>query len=312
MRVLFLGTPEFAVPTLEALLESHHDVVGVITRPDRRRQRRGRPSLSPVGQAVADIGLPIFRPERVNTDSVYKDVEALRLDVAVVVAFGQILSAAFLQLPRHGCINLHASLLPLWRGAAPIQWSVARGDAETGVTTMQMDEGMDTGDILLQTVTPIAPGETASELAVRLSSIGGPLMVETLERLASGSLEPRSQENHLATRAPLLRKENGQIDWAETPASIVNLVRGMQPWPIAHTFLGDQAVRVFRALPVETPEAPRDAAPGTVVGLDGDHLVVAAGDGLVGIAELQLPSRKRMTGREAINGRALEIGSRLS
>ena len=312
MRVLFLGTPEFAVPTLKELLESHHEVVGAVTRPDRRRERRGRPSPSPVCKVVAETGLPLLQPERVNMAAVYDDVRALRPDVAVVVAFGQLLSRPFLALPSHGCVNLHASLLPRWRGAAPIQWSVTHGDTETGLTTMQMDAGMDTGDILLQIATSIGPDETASQLAARLAALGGSLMVETLDGLAAGSLEPRPQEDRLATYARLLRKENGRIQWTDDPVTIVNLVRGIQPWPIAHTLLGDQAVRVFRALPLETPAVTNDVAPGTIVGLEGDQLVVATGAGPVGVCELQLPSRKRMTGREAINGRALRVGSRLS
>jgi methionyl-tRNA formyltransferase len=309
VRVLFLGTPAFAVPTLLDLLAGSHQVAGVITRPDRRRGRGGRPGPSPVRRAILDQDLPVLQPERVNTRTVYEQVEELGPDVAVVVAFGSLLSTRFLAIPRLGCINLHASLLPRYRGAAPIQWSVARGDAETGLTTMQMDAGMDTGDILLQRTVPIGPEETAAELAERLARLGGPLMLETLDGLEAGTLKARSQPAEGASRAPLLRKEDGRIDWTRGAVEIVNLVRGMQPWPVAHTLLGDIPLRLFRA--AVAPAAEGGAAPGIVGGLDGDALVVGCGDGQVAVRELQFPNRRRMTGREAVNGRALRPGDRL-
>lgn len=309
MRVLFLGTPSFAVPTLQHLIDSHHEVVGVMTRPDRRRGRRGRPTPAPVIEILPDDSLPVLQPERVNEAATYAKVRELRPDVAVVVAFGSILSTQFLALPPHGCVNLHASLLPHLRGAAPIQWAVARGDEEIGLTTMQMDAGMDTGDILLQERTPIGPKENAQELAQRLAPLGGPLMLRTLDGLQQGTLEARPQPSEGASRAPLLRKEDGRIDWSLGGQRIVNLVRGMQPWPVAHSGLGDSLLRILRvsAQPGDAPQAE----PGTVCGLEGEALLVRCGDGLLHVHELQPPSRRRMSGREALNGRALQLGDRL-
>jgi len=309
MRVLFLGTPAFAVPTLQHLIGSHHDVVGVMTRPDRRRGRRGRPTPAPVIESLPDGSLPVLQPERVNDAATYAQVRELRPDVAVVVAFGCILSSEFLALPPHGCVNLHASLLPHLRGAAPIQWAVARGNDVTGLTVMQMDAGMDTGDILLQESTPIGPQENALELALRLAPMGGPLMVRALDGLQAGTLEARPQPEQGASRAPLLCKEDGRIDWSLEGQAIVNQVRGMQPWPVAHTGLDDSLLRIFRAS-AQPGDAP-DTEKGTICGLQGDALLVRCGDGLVQVDELQPSSRRRMSGREALNGRALQHGDRL-
>lgn len=309
MRVLFLGTPVFAVPTLQQLMDSHHDVVGVMTRPDRRRGRRGRPTPAPVVEVLPHGCMPVLQPEHVNDPAVYAQVRTLRPDVVVVVAFGKLLSREFLTLPPHGCVNLHASLLPRLRGAAPIQWAVARGDQVTGLTAMQMDAGMDTGDILLQERLPIEPQENASELALRLAPLGGPLMVRTLDGLERGTLEARPQLSEEASRAPLLCKEDGRIDWSLGGQQIVNLIRGMQPWPVAHTGLEDSLLRLFRASaqPGHAPEVES----GTVCGLQGDALLVRCGDGMVQVHDLQLSSRRRMSGREVLNGRALRHGHRL-
>jgi methionyl-tRNA formyltransferase len=310
VRILFLGTPLFAVPTLQSLLESRHEVVGVMTRPDRRRERRGRPAPAPVAVAVEGRAIPLLQPEKVNVADTYDQVRALGVDVAVVVAFGRLLSTRFLDLPRHGCVNLHASLLPRLRGAAPIQWALARGDQETGLTSMQMDAGLDTGAILLQERTPIEPEENAVELAERLASMGGELMTRTLDGLAAGTLALRPQPEEGVTHAPLLRREDGRIDWSREGRHIVNQVRGMQPWPVAHTGLGDGWLRIFQA--TFRAGAPDGTVPGTVCGVDGENLLVRCGDGLVCIRRLQPPSRRRMSGREAANGRVVEPGQRLA
>jgi methionyl-tRNA formyltransferase len=310
VRVLFLGTPQFAVPTLQSLLDSDHDVVGVMTRPERRRERGGRPAPSPVAHLAQARSVPVLQPEKVNRSDTYEQVRALRPDVAVVVAFGRLLSTTFLQLPPYGCVNLHASLLPRLRGAAPIQWAVARGDRQTGLTTMQMDAGMDTGDILLQLRVPIEPEESAADLSTRLAHLGGDLVTRTLDGLAAGEIEPRPQPQEGVTMAPLLRKEDGRIRWEDSGAEIVQRVRGMQPWPVAHASLRDTTVRIFRARWCDAAPGPEPA--GTVCGVEGEELLVRCGDGLVCVQELQLPSRRRMSGREAVTGRAVQPGDRLT
>jgi methionyl-tRNA formyltransferase len=309
VNVLFLGTPGFATPSLEAILDSRHLVQAVLTPPDRPRGRSGTPRPCAVKGVALAHGIPVMQPGRVNDPATYGVVRELSPDVAVVVAFGRILSGRFLELPRHGCLNVHASLLPAYRGAAPIQWALVHGEVETGVTTMQLDEGMDTGDILLQRRTTIDPGETAVELAARLARLGAALIVETLDQLEEGTLEPTPQPAVGVSRAPLLRPEDGRIEWDRDAATIVNLVRGLQPWPLARTRAGAGPMRVFRALPAEGREA---AAPGTVLGPEGDGARVACGaGGAVALLEIQPASRRRMSGREALNGRMLRAGELL-
>ena len=311
MKVLFLGTPSFSLPTLQSLLDGKHDVVAVLTRRDRPRGRSGRPQPPPVKEEALRAGVPVLQPQRVNGARTYAAVRDLAPDVAVVVAFGRLLSPEFLALPPHGCINVHASLLPAYRGAAPIQWAVARGEAETGVSVMQMDEGLDTGDILLQRATPIAPEESAEALGGRLAVMGGVLLLETLEELAAGSLRRRPQIEAEASLAPLLRREDARIDWRRHAAEIGHLVRGMQPWPVAHARAGERWLRVFGASPAAAGEAR--AVPGTIVGARDDAALVACGGGsLLALRLVQPESRRRMTGREAINGRALSVGDVLA
>jgi len=310
VRVLFLGTPDFALPTLHSLIDSPHTVVGVFTNPDRPRGRSGTAVASPVKREATRHGLPVFQPARFNVEETYRTARELRPDVAVVVAYGCLLSASFLEIPTHGCINLHASLLPAYRGAAPIQWAVARGETRTGLTTMRLDEGMDTGDILLQEVVEMRPDESAAELAGRLAPLGGPLMVKTLAGLASGTLRPRPQPDQGVSRAPLLRREDGRIDWTWPAARVTDLVRGMQPWPVARTRAGDGWLRLFRAGVADSPGAV--PPPGTVIGPQEDAVLIACGEGTVLAAlEVQPDSRRRMSGREALNGRALHAGDRL-
>jgi methionyl-tRNA formyltransferase len=307
VRVLFLGTPSFAVPTLEALLEGDHEVLAVLTRPDRPRGRGGRLAPSPVKLAALRHGLPVLQPRQVNGERALAAVRALAPDVAVIVAFGRILSPDFLSLPARGCVNLHGSLLPAYRGAAPIQWAVARGETRTGLTTMRLDAGLDTGDILLQRGVEIGDDENAADLADRMARLGAPLVVETLDGLARGSVIPRPQPREGVSRAPLLRREDGRIDWRRDAPAIALQVRGMQPWPVAHARRGEAWLRLFRASPAGP--APAGEAPGTVVGPRGDAALVVCGGGtLLALREVQPDSRRRMSGREALNGRVLRPG----
>ena len=308
MRILFLGTPDFAIPTLRALHESPHRIVGLITRPDRSRGRKGSGGPSPVQQFADQVGIPVLPPEPVNSASTYGRVRDLGPEIAVVVAFGSIVSVDFLALPSRGCVNLHASLLPRHRGAAPIQWSVARGDAETGVTTMQMDRGLDTGPVLLQRRVAIPPEWSAVELAARLSQEGADLVLETLDGLASGTVMPRPQSDQGVSLAPRLTREDGRIDWSWDAQRVVNLVRGMQPWPVAWTQRSGEWLRVLRASAVSRSGA---APPGTVLGGETDAIMVAASEGTVALHEVQPASRRRMSGREALNGRAVAAGDLL-
>jgi len=310
VKVLFLGTPSFAQPTLEALLDSRHTVLAVLTPPDRARGRSGTPSACPVKETALARDVPVLQPQRVNHPDTYRQVAGMAPDVAVVVAFGRLLSRRFLDLPVHGCINLHASLLPAYRGAAPVQWAMVRGESETGVTTMQLDEGMDTGDILLQTITGIEKQETAVDLAQRLASLGAGLMVETLDRLEAGNLTPVPQPEEGASRAPLLVKEDGRLDWAEEAGSLANRIRGLQPWPVAWTRAESGGLKIFRA--EAAGESPPGTEPGTVVDVSGEDVLVGCGEGTrLSVRELQPDSRRRMSGREAVNGRALRVGERL-
>ena len=261
MKVVFLGTPDFAVPTLDALVEAGHEVLAVVAQPDRPKGRGHRLVSPPTVARARELGLPVRQPRAVRRGPFPEWFEALGAEVAVVVAYGRILTPRLLAAPTRGCINVHASLLPRYRGAAPIQWAVIRGERETGVCTMQMDEGLDTGPVLLERRTAIGPDETAGELAGRLSAMGAELLVETLARL--DALEPRAQDEALATHAPLLRKSDGVLDWAAPARAVHDRVRGTNPWPGGQTRFRGAPLKVWRTRLVEG--AAGEVAPGTVV-----------------------------------------------
>jgi methionyl-tRNA formyltransferase len=289
MKVLFFGTPRFALPTLEALLAGH-EVVGVVTRPDRPAGRGQRLSPPPVKERAGAAGVPVLQPERLRDPVWLEPLRAFGADVAVVVAFGQILPKAVLDVPARGSINVHASLLPKYRGAAPIAWAVIRGETETGITTFQMDEGMDTGAMLLQARTAIRPGETAGELAERLSRLGAQVLIDTLARLDSITSIPQRHEQ--ASLAPRLKKTDGHLDWREPARALVNRIHGCNPWPGVAT------------------GAPGGAAPGTLVGR-ADDLRIAAGEGAVEPIEVQPENRRALAWREYLRGARLRAGDRL-
>ncbi len=315
--ILFFGTPEFAVPTLEALAAAGLAPVRVVTRPARPIGRGRRLQEPAVARAAKALGLEVAQPERITDAAFLADLETLAPGVAVVVAYGQIFPPGLLALPRHGCINLHASLLPRYRGAAPIQAAIAAGDRITGVTTMQMEAGLDSGPILLQEETAIGPRETAGELAPRLAARGAALVVETLSRLDEGALEPRPQDPDLVTHAPRLEKKDGRVSWSETARRIGNRLRAYPPWPGLTAELRDGPVKLLDARPL--PAAPAGAGrpeppppPGTFLGLRGARLAVACGEGTVlGIATLQRPGRRPLSARDFANGERLEPGERL-
>jgi len=307
LTIVFMGTPEFAVPSLQALLRGPDRLAAVVTQPDRPRGRGMEPSKSPVRLAAEGHGLDVLTPGKAADADFVTLIEALSPDLMVAVAYGQILKRALLDVPRLGTVNVHASLLPDYRGAAPINHAIIDGRTVTGVTTMLLDEGMDTGDILLSREIAIGPDETAGELSERLARAGADLLIETITRLKQGSLAPIPQDSSKATRAPMLRKEDGLIDWSKTPLGIKDHVRGMTPWPGAFSILDGQPVKVFR---VREDTAPSDAPPGTIVRVAEDGIYVAAGSRLVVITELQAPGKRRMEAGEFVRGKRLAVGSR--
>jgi methionyl-tRNA formyltransferase len=306
MRVLFYGTPRFALPTLDALLAAH-EVVGVVTQPDRPAGRGRRVAPPPVKERAVAAGIPVLQPERLRDPRWLDPLRGVRADVAVVVAFGQILPRAVLEVPARGSINVHASLLPKYRGAAPIAWALIRGEAETGVTTFQMDEGMDTGAILLSERTSIRPGETAGELADRLSVMGARVLIETLARL--GTLSPIPQRDAEATLAPRLRKVDGWLDWREPASAIVGRVHGCNPWPGAATEARAGRLTIWRARAVA--RETDGGTPGTLVEAGGS-VVVTAGVGAVEPTLVQPESRRTVTWPEYLRGARLRAGDRLT
>ncbi len=296
MRLIFLGTPAFAVPTLERVVEAGHHVVTVVTQPDRPRGRGHHATPPPVKEAALRLGLPVYQPERVRRPEAVEYLRGLPVDAMVVVGYGQIIPQSVIDLAPLGIINVHGSLLPKYRGAGPIQWSILNGETRTGVTTMRIDAGLDTGDMLLKAETEIGPGEDAIELGRRLSSMGADLLVETLVGLAERSVVPEKQDSTQATYAPLLKKEDGLIDWSQPAAAIHNRVRGLQPWPGAYTTFRGQGLHIWKA---EAVSGSRGAV-GRFVSLR--PLAVACGTGTLKLVEVQLEGRKRISAEAFTNG----------
>jgi len=306
-RIVFMGTPQAAVPTLRQCVEDGHEVVAVWTQPDKPAGRGNKIAISPVKEFALAHGLNVFQPARIKTEESKQLFASLDTDVAVVVAYGRILPDEFLRAPRRGCINVHFSLLPLYRGAAPANWAIVNGETETGVTTMFIEPTLDTGPILLQRKTEIGETETAPELMQRLSEIGAVLLSETLARL--NDLTPRPQRDRDATFAPILQKEDGLIDWSWTAAAIERRVRGFQPWPNAYTNFNSKGLTIWRAQAVSSSNA--DALNGEVIAARGDDLLVSCGQQTaLRLLEVQPESRKRISVRELISGLRLKVGDR--
>ena len=308
MRLVFMGTPETAVPTLRRCIEDGHEVVAVWTQPDRPAGRGHKLTSPPVKEYALAHDLPVYQPTKIKTDEAREMFAAHEADAAVVVAYGRILPSGFLNAPRRGCLNVHFSLLPKYRGAAPVNWALVRGERETGVTTMRMDEGLDTGAILMQRATPIESHETAPELLARLALMGAELLSATLARL--DEIEPRPQRDEDATLAPMLRRDDGRIDWQHDAAQIERCVRGFQPWPTAYTQHDGRRLIVWRASVVET-DARRGSA-GEIVEAQGDDFVVAAGGQTVlRLVEVQPEGKRRMSARDFLNGMHARAGESL-
>ncbi len=315
LKLVFCGTPQFAVPTLEALLAAGHQIPLAVSQPDRPVGRHQQLTAPPVKQTALAAGLAVAQPEKIRNNAEFRaQLEALAPDAIVVVAYGRIIPPWMLALPRLGCINLHASLLPRYRGAAPIQWAVAMGDAFTGNTTMLLEEGLDTGPILLQQEHAIAPGETAAELFDRLARAGAPLVVETLSGLAAGTIHPQPQNHALASFAPLLTREDGRMDFAaRTAREIYNRWRGFQPWPGAFTALAGKQLIVHRmavAAPVTAGSAPVE--PGCIH-VENHRLFAACAAGTwLEFLEVQIEGKKRLAVAEFLRGNPLDAGARLA
>ncbi|WP_301955321.1 methionyl-tRNA formyltransferase [Mitsuokella jalaludinii] len=302
-RVIFMGTPEFAVPCLAALYE-HCDVIGVVTQPDKPRGRGQKLVPSPVKAWAEAHGLPVWQPKRIKEEDFTAFLEEQKPDLMVVVAFGQILSQRILDIPPYGCINVHGSLLPRYRGAAPMQWCVIDGEKKTGITTMFMDAGLDTGDMLLKAEFPIGPDTTLEEVHDGLMALGAKVLIDTLEELSAGTLKriPQTGESNYA---PMLTKGTGHIHWQDCAQKIHNLVRGLDSWPGAYTFLAGKKYKIWRT---RCTTEKTEAQPGTILRADKkEGLFVAAGDGVLEITELQAPGKKRMAAKDYLNGHAIAL-----
>jgi methionyl-tRNA formyltransferase len=298
LRLVFLGTPAFAVPTLERIVASGHHVAAVLTQPDRPRGRGQQLAPPPVKEAALRLSLPVYQPERVRRPEAVEYLRGQGAEAMVVVGYGQIIPQAVIDLAPLGIINVHASLLPRYRGAAPIQWAILNGETRTGVTTMRIDAGLDTGAMLLKAETEIPPDEDAPSLGGRLAAMGARLLVETLEGLAAGAIVPEAQDPALATYAPMLKKEDGRIDWTRPAAAIHNQVRGLQPSPGAYTRFRGQTLHVRRSRVAET-----SGRPGTVASVK--PLVVGCGTGALELLEVQSEGRKRLSAADFANGQRL-------
>lgn len=306
MRVVFMGTPQFAVPSLEALLDAGYDVVGAFTQPDRPVGRGHKLAACPVKEAALRRGVPVYQFERLRSEEGLACLRGLAPDLVVTAAFGQILSQALLDVPRLGTVNVHASLLPAYRGAAPINWCIINGETKTGVTTMLTDAGVDTGDMLLRRETDIGEMETAGELTERLAQMGAELLIETLAGYIAGEITPTKQDERLASRQPMLKKEMGRIDWTRSAAQIACQARGLNPWPCACTGYAGGVLKVYLARP-----AQGEGEPGTVlVASAKEGLIVACGEGALEILEMQAPGGKRMTARAYLAGKKIEPGTK--
>ena len=306
MRIVFMGTPDFAVPSLQALIDAGHDVCAVYTQPDKPQGRKQILTAPPVKTLALEHDIPVFQPNTLKNEDEQARLRALAPEVIIVVAYGKLLPKAVLDIPPHGCINVHGSLLPRWRGAAPIQWAVIAGDEMAGVTTMQMAEGLDTGDMLLTYETKVGEKETAGELFDRLAQSGAELLTETLVKL--NDITPRPQDDAQSCYAHMLDKQMAVIDWSKSAHEIDCLIRGLNPWPIALTTLSGERLKVFAA-----EKAVGNGEPGTVLEADPKKgLTVACGEGALKLIEIQLVGGKRMKATDFLRGHAIEVGTKLN
>lgn len=308
MKIIFMGTPDFSVPTLKTLIESEHEIVACYTQPDKPKGRGKKLQMSPVKEVCLEAGIPVYQPKRIRSAENAEEFKAIDADVAVVIAYGQILTTEILDSPKYGCINIHASLLPKYRGAAPYQWAVINGETTTGITTMQMDAGIDTGDMLLKSVIDIEPKETAGSLHDKLMLAGGDLILETLKQVEDGTLNPIKQDDSMSTHAPMLDKNYGKINWHKSAVEIENLIRGLNPWPSAFTFLDDKLLKIWSAEVLT--DYGKEYTPGAICEvLPKEGFIVKCEDGALLIKEVQLQGKKRMDATAFMNGYDIVKGS---
>lgn len=308
LRTIFMGTPEFALPTLKGLIAAGVNLVGVYTQPDRPKGRGKKLAASPVKLLAQEESIPVFQPRKLRDPQAVEELRELQPDLIVVVAYGQILPKAVLDIPQYHCINVHASLLPQYRGAAPINKAIMEGENETGITTMLMDVGLDTGDMLVKMSLPIGADETAGQLHDRLALLGRKAMEETLEQLCAGTLKAEKQDDNLSSYAPMLKKEDGLIDWHKSARTIHNQVRGLDPWPGAYTYLDGEQLKIAST----RVEEDSDAEPGTIVTAAKSGIRIACGEGTLVVGELQLPGKKKLSAMSFLSGHPLFAGTRLA
>ena len=308
MKVIFMGTPDFSVGTLEALAEAGHEVVLAVTQPDKPKGGSGQMQFPPVKECALRHGLTVLQPVKIKTPEWVDKLRELKADVFVVAAFGQILSKEILDMPKYGCVNIHASLLPKYRGAAPINWAIINGEKETGVTIMQMNEGVDTGDMLSHVVVPIAPKETAESLFDKLAKAGAKLIVETLPKLEAGEIIPVPQDESQSSHVKMMNKSLGKIDWNQDAVVIERLVRGLNSWPSAYTYYQGKSVKLWDC---DVVEAAAKAVPGTIIAVAKDSFDVATGNGALRVLELQLEGKKRMDTKSFLLGNQWKTGMQL-
>jgi methionyl-tRNA formyltransferase len=312
MKIVFMGTPDFAVSILDAVADAGHEIAAVVTQPDRPKGRGHMVAMSAVKSRALELNLPILQPVRVRKDPEFlQTLRRIAPDAVVVAAFGQILPQEVLDVPRLGCVNVHASLLPKYRGAAPIQWAVINGDRETGVTTMLMDAGLDTGDILEQKIVPLDPKETGGSLFDRLAGAGAELIVSTLDKLEKGLVTPVPQDESQATHVGMLKKDMGDIDWTADAHRIECLIRGLNPWPTAYSALDGKVIKIWDADVVSSAGSP-DAAPGEILRADREGILVRTGENDLRIRELQPVGKRRMTADEFLRGHRIREGEQFT
>lgn len=311
MKIVYMGTPDYAVGALEALIAAGHQVTAVLTQPDKPKGRGREMQMTPVKQCALQHGIPVFQPVRVKEAQAVEVLRSYEADVFVVAAFGQILSEEILQMPKYGCINIHASLLPRYRGAGPIQWAVINGEKESGITIMQMDKGIDTGDILLQSVVPVSEKETGDSLHDKLAAEGARLIVEALAGIEAGKIIPRKQKDEDSCYARRLDKSMGKIDWDQETVKIERLVRGLTSWPGTYTFHRGKTLKIWESDISQEKGADGREAPGTVTAVEKDAFYVRTKDGALKVSQVQLEGKKKMTVRDFLLGYQIRPGEML-
>lgn len=312
MKIVYMGTPDFAVAPLEALIQAGHQISAVVTQPDKQKGRGKEVQMTPVKECALKYGIPVFQPVKIKEKEAVEKLREYPADLFVIAAFGQILSEEILNMPRFGCINIHASLLPAYRGAAPIQWVILNGEKKTGVTIMQMEKGLDTGDMLLKAEVDIDSGETGESLHDKLMEIGAKLIVEAIPKLERGELVPEKQDDSLSSYAPRLTKAMGLVDWKKDAIEIERLIRGLNSWPSAYTCYHGKTLKIWEAeVILAEPERDSSALPGTVCSAGKDFFDVACGKDLLRIRSLQLEGKKRVSVKDFLLGYQLEEGTQL-